>query len=483
MNYKIVLRMQGRILIITAAAMTPSLLISFLYDDGAQLSFILSIAIILAVGIAFALSFRQKDSVMRPREGFIIVALSWVLLSLFGALPAFISGAIPNYIDALFENTAGFSTTGATILSTIENVPEGIVFWRTFTQWLGGMGVLILTIAILPAGDRGAQNLMWAELPGPSSERIVPRVRKSVIILYSIYVALTLIQAVMLLFGGMSLYEALIHALATAGTGGFSSRDLNIGAFNSDYIEYVVSVFMLLFAINYSLYYAIIARRFIRLRKSTELKVFFMIIVVSSALIALNLMMNNYYDSVETTVRHSVFHVISMSSSTGYSTVDYNLWPEFSRIMLMILMSVGACAGSTGGGLKVIRVTILFKSAVRELKKIIHPRSVNIVHIDGQPVQDKTLTGILHYFIVYVLILIVAILFVSLDNMGTETTITSVIAMISNLGPGFGAVGPRFNYSGYSYLSKIVLSVTMLVGRLEIYPILMLVMPSSWKKT
>ena len=475
--------MLGRILLLTAATMAPSLLISLLYSDGAHMAFVYSIAIVLIAGTVASIAFHKQEQAMRPREGFVTVALSWALLSLFGSLPSYLAGVTPNFIDALFENTAGFTTTGATILVTVENLPESIIFWRSFTQWLGGMGVLILTLAILPAGERGSQNLMWAELPGPTSERLVPRVRQSVMILYLIYIALTVLQIVMLLFGKMSVYEALVHAFATAGTGGFSSRDLNIGAFDSKYIEYVVGVFMLLFSISYSLYYALITRKVARIRKSTELRVYLSIIVVSAALMAVNLSMSNYYDSIATTVHHSLFHAISMSSSTGYSIVDYNLWPEFSKVVLLILMIVGACAGSTGGGLKAIRVTILFKSAARELKKIIHPRSVSIVHIDGQPVQDRSITGILHYFIVYVIIVFAAILLVSLDNMGAETTITSVFASISNLGPGFGSVGPGMNYSEYSYLSKIVLTLTMLIGRLEIYPMLLLAFPSSWRRT
>ena len=482
MNYRIVLLILGRMLILAAAAVTPSLLVSFIYGDGVYMAFIISMAVMLGAGILLVELFKKNERTMRPREGFIAVALCWISISLFGALPPYISGAIPNYVDALFEMVAGFTTTGAAILPSVENLPQSIVFWRAFSEWLGGMGVLILTLAIVPAGERGVYNLVKAESTGPSSERLVPRVRQSAIMLYVIYITMTLVQVVLLLFGKMSLYDALIHTFSTAGTGGFSSHDKSIGAFNSVYIEYIVGAFMLLFSVNLGLYYAAVTREFIRIRKNTELKVFIGIIVVAITLIAVDLTRNSVYDSLSETLRYSFFHTVSISSSTAFFVVDYNLWPNFSKIVLMCLMMIGGCAGSTASGLKVIRVTTLYKSAAREVKRIIHPRAVSVVHINKEPVQEKSLASVQHFFMIYILVVIVATLIVSLDNMGLETTFSGVVAMLSNIGPGFGLVGPTSNYSGFSILSKLVLSVCMIIGRLEILPILMLFIPSTWKK-
>ncbi|MCL2401516.1 MAG: TrkH family potassium uptake protein [Oscillospiraceae bacterium] len=482
MNYRLILLTLGRILILAAAAMIPSLVVAFLYNDGAQFSFIISIAALFAAGAIPLVLFKGSRGAMHPREGFVAVALCWIAISLFGALPPFISGTIPNFIDALFEMTAGFTTTGATILPTVESLPRSIIFWRGFSQWVGGMGVLMLTLIIMPSGDRGAQNIIRAESTGPASERIVPRIRKSVAILFAIYLTLTVVQTIMLLFGGLSLYDALLHAFTTAGTGGFSSRDASIGAFHSVYIEYTVGVFMILFSLNYGLYFAVLTRRIGQIRRNTELKVFLSLIAISTALIAADLVRSGIYETVSETVRHSFFQVSSLSSSTAFATTDYNRWPEFSRILLMCLMAVGACAGSTGGGLKVVRVVLLCKAVGGEVKKIIHPRAVRAVHLNGQPVQDKALTGVKHYFIIYVLIFIAAMVVVSVDNMGFETTFSSVLATISNTGHGFGRVGPGLNYSGFSDLSKIVLTLVMLIGRLEIFPILMLIAPSAWRR-
>ena len=482
MNFRLISLILGRILLIAAAAMAPSLLVSLLYGDGAHMSFIVSMVSMATIGAVLVLFLKKHRRSMQPMEGFVAVALCWIAITLFGALPSFISGIVPNYVDALFESAAGFTTTGATVLTSIEGVPESLVFWRAFSQWLGGMGVLMLTLAILPAGERGVYNLMRAESTGPSSERLVPRIRRSAMILYAIYLSLTLLQTVMLLFGGMSLFDALIHTFSTAGTGGFSSRNLNIGSYNSGYIEYTVAAFMLLFSVNFGLYYALIVRRLGRIVKNTEIKVFLCIIVVSTVLIGADLLRAGVYESFSETARHSFFHTASIGSSTAFFTVDYTLWPGLSRTILFCLMIIGGCAGSTASGIKAVRVAILYKSAAREVKKIIHPRSVSVVHMNGEPLQDKALAGVLHFFVVYVMVIIAATLVVSLDNKGFETTFSGVVAMISNVGVGFGSVGPAGNYTDFSILSKAVMSLTMLIGRLEIFPILMLIIPSAWKR-
>ena len=483
MNYLLILLILGRILLLSAVSMLPPLLVSLIYGDGAHFSFIISAAALLVTGGVLVLLFLKHERSMRPREGFVTVALCWIAISLFGALPPFISGAIPNYIDALFEMTSGFTTTGATILQSIETLPESIVFWRGLTQWVGGMGVLLLTLAILPSDDRGIYNLMRAEATGPASERIVPRIRKTAAILYTIYLTLTLLMTVMLLSGGMNLFDALLHAFTTASTGGFSSRDLSVGAYQSAYIEYTVAAFLLLFSINYTLYFAVVTRRFAKIRKNTELKVFFGLIAVSTVLVSMDLIRSGVFDTIEETIRHSFFQVSSSGSSTAFFTTDYSMWPDFSRLILLCLTVVGGCAGSTAGGIKVIRAVMLGKSAFREIKKILHPRSVIAVHMNGQPVQDKTLTGVLHYFVIYVMIVAAGTLIIALiDQLGVDTSVTCVLSMISNTGPGFGVVGPSSNYSVFSVPSKLLLTLIMLVGRLEIFPILMLLIPSSWRK-
>ena len=482
MNYRIILLILGRILILVAGAMAPSLAVSLLYKDGIHWSFIVTMAAMLISGIIIMCLLKKQERTMRPREGFVAVALCWIMIVLFGALPPFLSKTIPSFVDALFEMTAGFTTTGATILMSIEDVPKSIVFWRAFSQWLGGMGVLVLTLAIMPAGEHGVFNLVRAESTGPSSERLVPRIRQSAMILYGIYVALTLIQAIMLLIGKMSFFDALLHAFTTAGTGGYSSRDMSVGAYDSAFIDYTIGTFMLLFSVNFGLYFAIATGDFGRIRKNTELKVFGFIILAATILLVVDLLRNNVYDSLSQTIRYAYFHAASLGSSTAFFLVDYNMWPGFSKIVLWCLILIGGCAGSTAGGLKVVRITTLYKSAVREIKKIIHPRSVSVVHVNNSPLQEKDLFSVLHYFVIYAFIVFFATMVVSWDSVGLENAFSGVVAMISNVGPGFGEVGPIGNYTGFSNVSKMVLSAVMLVGRLEIYPMLMLVVPSAWKR-
>ena len=482
MNYKIVLRILGRIFIIEALAMLPSLFVSLCYSDGAHLSLMISMSALVVAGSLLMLLYKKNERSMRPREGFFAVALCWIGISLFGALPLYLSGVIPNYIDAVFETISGFTTTGSTIMKNVEGMPQSIMFWRSFTHWIGGMGVLVLTLAVLPAGERGSFNLMRAEATGPSSERIVPRLRKWAMILYGIYIFLSVLQAIFLLVGGQSLFDTLINVFGTAGTGGFSNYNASVGAFGNAYIEYVIGIFMLLFSVNFGMYYAVVTRSFAQIKKNTELRVFFLIVILATLIIIGNLMLSGNYESFSLALRHAFFQVASIGSSTGFSTTDFNLWPELSKGILLLLMVIGACAGSTGGGIKVIRAVMLGKSALREIKKIIHPHAVSVVHINGQPAQEKDLTGVLHYFVIYIVIIICAMLIVSAENMGFETTFSSVISAISNTGPGLGHVGPASTFADFSGLTKIVLSATMLIGRLEIYPILMLVVPSAWRK-
>jgi trk system potassium uptake protein TrkH len=475
-------RVLGRVMLLGAAALTLPLAASLIYSDGAAGAFLLTAALLAAPGAAAALLLRKPKTGMQPRDGFAAVALCWLVLSLFGALPAVLTGDIPNYIDSLFEAVSGFTTTGATIMTDIESARPSILFWRSFTHWIGGMGVLVLALAVMPADERGLHNLVKAESTGPSSDRIAPRLRGAAARLYLIYVSLTAVLFVMLAAGGMSVFDALIHTFGTAGTGGFSNRALSVGAYESSYIEIVITVFMLLFSVNFSVFYAALTRRLAQIRKNTELKVFLCVTLVSGGLIALNLTSANAYGGFAETARHSFFQVASLMSTTGYATTDFNVWPEFSKTVLALLMIVGACAGSTGGGLKISRAVILLKSSFRELKQIIHPRSVNVVRIDGRAAPDTLAAGVMHFFAAYMLLIFFGALIVSLDGFGFETSFSSALSAISNVGPGFGAVGPLYTFADFSPLSKVTLAFCMLAGRLEIFPMLLLFTPSVWRR-
>lgn len=480
MNFRLIFRLLGRVMLIEGAALIPSLAISIHFEDGAALSFLLTMILVTAVGAALSFAVPKSKTQMHPREGFFAVALVWVALSLFGALPFVFSGEIPNYIDAVFEVVSGFTTTGSTILHAVEGLPSSILFWRSFTHWLGGMGVLIFALAILPADGRGVYNLMRAESTGPTSERIVPKVRQAALILYSIYLTLSVLQTVLLAAGGMSLFDALIHMFGTAGTGGFSNKNLSVGAYNSAYFDYVIGIFLVLFSINFGVYFALISRRFREVSKNTELWVFLGLVGASVVAIGFNLLRSGLYSSAAHAVRDSFFQVTAVASTAGFSSTDFNLWPDFSRMILLLLMVTGACAGSTGGGVKVIRMVIMVKASRRELNKILHPRSVNVVKVGGKTVPETVISGVMHFFIVYLLLLVLATLLVSLDNLGMTTSFSAVIATLSNIGPGFGLVGPMGNFDCFSYFSKIVLTLCMLLGRLEIFPILMLLIPATW---
>jgi trk system potassium uptake protein TrkH len=409
------------------------------------------------------------------------VALGWILVSAFGALPFILSGAIPSVIDALFESVSGFSTTGASILRDIEVLPKGILFWRSFTHWMGGMGVLILMIAILPSVKANTLHIMKAEAPGPSPDKFVPKIGQTAKILYIIYITLTAIEVVFLLVGGMSLYDALIHAFGTASTGGFSSRNASVAAYGSIYIETVITVFMLLFGVNFTLYYMGFKRNIKSALRDEELRFYFGTVVAAIILIVLNIN-GTVYHSIGESIRYSAFQVGSIITTTGYTTADFNLWPAFSQGILLLLMFIGASAGSTGGGLKCIRVILLFKIIKREITKINHPRAVQTVKINGRVVDEQILSGVMAFFFFSILIFAVSVLAVLLEGKDLITSTTAVIASINNIGPGLGFVGPTGNYADLSILSKGVLSVCMIIGRLEIYPIMLLVFPSFWKR-
>lgn len=480
MNFRMIFKSLGMVLCIEALCMVPALLISSFSRQYDTMAFILTILILIIVGLLMN-KIKTVSTNIYSRDGFAIVALGWFMVSFFGALPYVLSGAIPSFIDALFESVSGFSTTGASILKDIEALPRGILFWRSFTNWMGGMGVLVLTLAILPSIKANTLHIMKAESPGPTPEKLVPKIKQTVKILYFIYIILTAFNIIFLLAGGMSLYDSLIHAFGTAGTGGFSNKNMSVAAFNSTYIEVVITVFMLLFGVNFALYYQVYKGNLKSIFKDEELRFYVGIVVISIVFIALNID-GRVVNSIWEALRYSSFQVASVITTTGYATADFNLWPEFSKFVILLLMFIGASAGSTGGGMKCIRILILLKVAKREVSKIIHPKSVYTIKIGGNMVEEETLMGILTFFFLYFAIFIVSVLIISIEGKDLVTTTTSVVSAISNIGPGLGAVGPVGNFADFSAISKSVLSLCMIFGRLEIYPVLLLLTPNFWKR-
>ena len=479
MNYRMIARILGMVLLILAALLVLPLIAGLCYGENV-LNFAVTIAAAAALGGIFML-FKPKNRDIYAREGFTAVGLSWILMSLIGALPFVISGDIPSYVDALFETVSGFTTTGSTLLTDVEAMSRGCMFWRMFTHWIGGMGVLVFIMAVLPMSGEHSMHIMRAEIPGPVVGKLVPRARKTAAILYMIYMGLTAIETVFLLCGGMSFYDALLHAFATAGTGGFSTRGASIAAFDSLYIEVVISVFMLLFAVNFNLYFLLLMGRVRDVLKNQELRCFLVIVAFSMLTIAWNI--SGQYGGFAEALRYSSFTVASLVSSTGFGTADFTQWPQYSQWLLVIIMFVGACAGSTGGGLKLSRVMLLLKAAFSDLRHMIWPRRVNRVQMEGQRVEQAAIRAVFSYFTLYMLILLLGTLLISFDGFDTATNFTAALTCLSIMGPGLGLIGPSGNFSIFSAFSKLLMSFLMLAGRLEIYPILVLFFPSVWKRS
>lgn len=478
MNYKVIFHTLGWVLNIEAMAMVLPLICSLCYGewDMAKI-FLICIALCLAIGIVLAKRPLTKKT-MYAKEGFICVALSWIVLSIFGSLPFIISNTA-SFVDSLFETASGFTTTGASILSDVEILPKGLLFWRSFTHWLGGMGVLVFLVAILPLAGGNNLHLIKAESPGPSVSKLVPKVRSTAKILYLMYLGLTALQVMFLLLGGFNLFEALTTTFGTAGTGGFGI--LNSGcAEYSPYIQIVITVFMILFGVNFSLYYLLLLGKIRDVFKSEELRVYFGIILLSIVIIVLNC--KDMYQNIGDAIRHTAFQVSSIITTTGYSTTDFDLWPSLSKTIMVLLMFSGAMAGSTGGGIKVSRIIILFKSLKKEIFSSIHPNATKKVSIDGRPVEHQVVRGVNNYMAAYVIIFALSVLIISLDNFDLTTNFTAVLACINNIGPGLEAVGPTQNFSLFSDFSTLVLAADMLIGRLEIFPFLVLFAPSTWRK-
>ena len=480
MNYRMVVFVLGRIFLVEAAMMLLPMVCSAIYGEWYMLpAFLLPAVILLLLGLAASLR-TPKNTTIYARDGLAIVALVWVLMSAFGALPFVISGEIPAFADAFFEMVSGFTTTGSTILNDVEALSHGALFWRSFSHWVGGMGVLVFAMAVLPMTDGRAMHLMRAEVPGPTCGKLSSKLSDSAKILYGIYFAMTALEVALLCAGGMSLYDSLIHAFGTAGTGGFSNRALSIGAYQNPYFEWVIGIFMLLFGINFNLYYFILMRHFREAFGSEELHAYLGIVLFSTVTIAANIL--SMVGSVGEAVRTAFFQVSSIITTTGYATADFNLWPTYSRILLLLLMFVGGCAGSTAGGLKISRVIIFFKAARQDLNKMLHTHAVTAIRFESKPLDEKTLQGVHNYFNVYMLLIMLSTVLVSLDGFDMITTFTAVITCLNNVGPGMEIVGPMGNFSQFSAPVKYLLSFDMLAGRLELYPMLALFAPRLWRR-
>ena len=483
MNYKMMGRFLAQILAIEGIFILPALGISlYCGDTMAVRGFVITLLVIAAVSAVLHMLCRGAPSAFYAREGLVCVGISWIVLSLVGCLPFYISREIPRYIDAFFEMVSGFTTTGASIVPNVESLSKGILYWRSFSHWLGGMGVLVFLLALAPSGEKGTgftMHLLRAESPGPAVGKLVPKMRKTAAILYIIYIVMTLLNIIFLLVGGMSLFESVCHAFGTAGTGGFGVKADSLAGY-SPYLQNVTTIFMILFGINFSCYYLLLIRQWKSVVKDEELRLYIGIILASIGLIVWNI--RDCYDTLGETLRHAAFQVGSIITTTGYATTDFDLWPSFSRTILLCLMVVGACAGSTGGGLKVARLLLLLKSARRNIRQMLQPRKVQVVRNNGQTVDEKILDNTNAYFAVYVMIIFVVFAVISLDGFSIGTNFSAVLCTFNNIGPGMEAVGPTCNFSAYSDLSKVVLSFAMLAGRLEIFPILVLFSRSTWKR-
>ena len=478
MNIKRVFHTLGVVLCCEAFLMILPLICAFIYGEKEYTSFLISIFLCLFFGLLLAM-LKSKNRSIYSKEGFIIVALSWIVLSIFGCIPFVISGYIPNFVHAFFETVSGFTTTGASILSDVEALPKSLLFWRSFTHWIGGMGVLVFLVALLPLSGGSNLYLMKAESTGPSVSKLVPKVKSSAKILYGIYIGLSAILLILLLLGGMSFFDALLHMFGTAGTGGFGIMNDSVGGY-SPYLQNVITIFMILFGIDFSVYYIILIRKFKLLLQSTEVKTYLGILAVSTLIICINCV--DLFENIWVSLRHSAFQVSSVMTTTGFSTCDFDKWPEFSKSILVLLMFIGACAGSTGGGIKVSRIMIFLKSIAKEVTIASHPKLTKKLQMGGKNIGHETVRSVNVFMAAYLSIFVASILLISFDNFDFTTNFTSVAATLNNIGPGLAKVGPTSNFSGFSDFSLLVLSFDMLVGRLEVFPMLVLFSKYTWKK-
>lgn len=481
MNFSMIKYILGWVLRLEAVCMGLPLITAAIYQEESGFAFLITLAVAGIVG--FLCSYKKpKNRTFRLRDGFVAVALSWILLSVVGAMPFVISGEIPHFYDALFEIVSGFTTTGASVVKDVDALSKCMVFWRSFTHWIGGMGVLVFVLAIIPMENNTSgttMHLMRAESPGPTVGKLVPRIKQTAKILYGIYIAMTIILIVLLIVGGMPIFDSLTMAFGTAGTGGFAISNAGAGVY-APHLQIILTIFMILFGVNFNLYYLLLLKKFKDFLRSEELRAYLAIITIAIILITINIV--GQVGDLGTALLQSSFQVGSIITTTGYATTDFNLWPQFSKMILLFLMFVGACAGSTGGGFKVSRLTILVKNTINEIKSFVHPRSVRVVRMDGKKVEREVIQSISSYLVIYLIIMVLSVLFISLDGFDALTNFSAVSATFNNIGPGLGEVGPMSSFADYSIMSKGILTFDMLAGRLELIPMLLLFSPSVWKK-
>lgn len=478
MNIKLIAKVIGQLLLIEAAALTLPLLVSLYYGEASALAFVETIFICLLVGGLLSY-IKPKNQRIKIKEGLVIVTFGWVFFSIFGALPFLFSGAIPSVADAIFETVSGFSTTGASILTEIEGLPLGILFWRSFTHWLGGMGILVFTLALLPKMGAGSFQIIKAESPGPVSEKVAPRVKNTAMILYLIYIGMTIIEIILLMLGGLDFYEASVHSFGTVGTGGFSTKNTSIGYY-SPYVQWVITIFMFASGTNFALYYLMLKGKVKKALADEEFRFYVGIFLLAITILVIDLSNSGIYETLGETIRHSAFQAAAIITTTGYSTTDFDLWPSVSKAIILLLFFVGGCAGSTGGGIKNVRILIIFKSIKASFLKIVHPHAVTQVKLNGKTVHKDTILTVFSFVMVWAMIVLFGTVIVSLDGYPLIDSFSAVAVTLGNIGPGFGVVGPTSNFAGFSDGMKYFFSFLMLVGRLELYTVLILLTPGFW---
>ncbi len=487
MNRRMIFRVIGSILQIEAVFLLLSGVVSAIYrEDRSLFAFLTSAVIAFVLGLLLKVFSRPKTSVIYAKEGFVIVAFAWIAMSFIGALPFVISGAIPSFVDAFFEIVSGFTTTGASVITSFENISHGILFWRSFSHWVGGMGILVFVTAILPSVSERPIHILRAEMPGPTMGKLLPRLKDTAVILYIIYIILTVVLIALLIFGGMPVFDSIVHGIGTAGTGGFGIKPDSVASYGP-YVQWVITVFMVLFGINFNMYYLLLIKKLKTFFTSEELWSYLGIVIASVSVITANIL--TVYHNFADALRYASFQVATVMSTTGYSTADFNSWPMLSKTVLFILMFIGGCAGSTAGGIKVSRIIIMFKMIGREIKHMLHPRAVSAVRFERRPVDSATTKNIGNYFLIYFVCFLAIVVLLSVDSMTTgtaynafETNFSAAAACFNNIGPGFSAVGPMASYADFSAFSKVVLSFAMLLGRLEIFPLIIALSPSCWSK-
>lgn len=479
MNTKMIRYILAKMLGVEAILLLLPALVSLIYGEFSGVYFLIPSGILIVIYLLVGMKKPEKRTIY-GKEGMVIVASAWILWSLFGALPFTTSGSIPSYLDAFFETVSGFTTTGSSILTDVEALPQGMLFWRSFTHWIGGMGVLVFVMVLTTLDKKNSMYLMRAEVPGPEKDKLVPRTMSTARILYGMYLGLTLIEVILLLLGGMNMFDSLIHAFGTAGTGGFSNYAASVGHFDSAYIDGVISIFMILFGVNFNLYFFLLIRDFKPVWKNEELRAYLGIILAAVAVITLNI--SGQYPNPLKAFRYALFQVASIITTTGYATADYNAWPMLSQCILLMLMVIGACASSTGGGIKVSRFLMVLKCIKREIKQMVHPKSISIIRVNDKKMGADVLRSLYVYLMAYAGIVVGSVLIVSIDNLDFGTTFSSVLATLNNIGPGIADVGPVGSFAEFSPLSKIVFCFDMLAGRLEIFPFLMLFTASAWNR-